>query len=106
MCGNNKVCVAAVTANPTGPGSLELPQTQHPPEDRLARTAGYMAARFAKTIRSKLQRKYEKLPYVRGLPFTIAIADFSGGGTMLWSRESLPAYLFGQTAHTVETSRG
>lgn len=105
-CGNYKAYVEAVTANPTGPGSLELPKTQFPPEDRLARTAGDMAARFAKTLRSKIQRKYEELPHVRGLPFAFAIADFSGGGTMLWSRESLPTYLYGQTAHTVETPKG
>ncbi|HGH4659916.1 hypothetical protein FHW31_000043 [Enterobacter asburiae] len=106
MKDNKKAYVEAVTANPTGPGSLKLPQTQFPPKDRLARTAGDMAARFAKTIRSKLQRKYEELPHVKGFPFAIAIADFSGGGTMVWSRESLPTYLYGQTAHTVKTSKG
>jgi hypothetical protein len=51
--------------------------------------------RFAKTLRSKLQREYEKLPHVQGNPFALAIADFHAPSSMVWSREALPSYLYG-----------
>jgi hypothetical protein len=101
-----KAFVEAVTTNPTGPGSLELQQPQHAPADKLERVSGDMAARFAKTLRSKLQKKYAEQAHVKGYPFALAIADFSGGATMLWSREALIAYLYGEAAQLVETSEG
>lgn len=104
--GSKHAYIEAVTTNPTGAGSLKLQQTQFAPSDLLERTSGDMAARFAKTLRSKLQRKYEEQPHVKGSAFALAVADFSGGGTMLWSREALIAYLFGQTAHVIETNEG
>lgn len=104
--GQHRAFIEAVTTNPTGPGTLKLQQTQYPPEDALERVAGYMAARFAKTLRSKLQRKYSEQPHVKGHPFALAIADFSGGGTMIWSREALMAYLFGEAAQVIHTSNG
>lgn len=33
-----------------------------------------------------------------GAPFAIAVADFHAPGSMTWSREALPAYLYGQHA--------
>lgn len=87
--------VEAVTTNPAGPGSLALQETQAPPADPWDRIAGDMAARFAKTLRSKIQRKYDELEHVHGSPFAFAVADFSGGATMTWSRESLMVYLYG-----------
>ena len=64
------------------------------------------AERFAKTLRSKLQRKYHELDHVRGHPFAIALADFHKSGSMVWSREALPTYLYGQRADRVTAADG
>lgn len=56
------------------------------------------AERFAKTLRGKLQREYHGLSHVQGHPFAIAIADFHSSGSMVWSREALPTYLYGVRA--------
>lgn len=98
--------VEAVTTNPAGPGILGLQETQFPPADPWERIAGDMAARFAKTLRSKIQRKYDELDHVRGSPFALAVADFSGGATMTWSRESLMVYLYGLAPDINAVSQG
>ena len=51
--------------------------------------------RFAKTLGSKLQRRYDCLAHVSGKPFAIALADFHAPASMTWSREALVGYLFG-----------
>ena len=65
------------------------------PESQEERLLGAPAVRFAKTLRSKIQRGYEKLPHVLGKPFALAIADFHAPSSMVWSREALPTYLYG-----------
>ena len=71
----------------------------HAPEDSDERLTGATAERFAKTLRGKLQRGYQSLPHVAGQPFAIAIADFHESGSMVWSREALPTYLYGMKAY-------
>jgi hypothetical protein len=63
--------------------------------DYLERQIGSPAIRFSRTLRSKLQRRYDLLPHVAGIPFAIALADYHAPGSMLWSRTALPAYLYG-----------
>lgn len=87
--------VEAVTANPRNRGTEKPELPTHAPESRRERLLGAPAVRFAKTLRSKLQREYEKLPHVRGKPFALAIADFHAPSSMVWSREALPSYLYG-----------
>jgi hypothetical protein len=41
---------------------------------------GTAAMRFAKTIRSKLDKRYDALPRVAGKPFALALADFPAFG--------------------------
>lgn len=62
------------------------------------RITGAPAERFAKTLRGKLQRNYHELDHVKGIPFALAIADFYESGSMVWSREALPTYLYGLRA--------
>ena len=82
--------VEAVTANsPEGRVQGFTPPV-HAPEDQSERLLGAPAARFAKTLRSKLQREYDKLPHVQDSPFALAIADFHVPSAMVWSREALP----------------
>lgn len=97
--------VEAVTAN-AAEGAESSSTGSHAPSNPDERLAGPMAVRFAKTLRSKLQRNYQQLTHVRGKPFALAVADFSGPSSMVWSRESLMAYLFGQTPSVVNTPRG
>ncbi|HEA3088178.1 TPA: hypothetical protein RVR74_000457 [Aeromonas salmonicida] len=98
--------VEAVTANPVEPRPAGLPSIRLPPNNKADRMAGDAAARFARTLRSKLQRSYHDLPHVHGLPFAIALADFHGGGTMTWSREALITYLYGFMAIIEENETG
>jgi hypothetical protein len=99
--------VEAVTANPIErtPG---FPPPADAPDNNADRLLGPAAVRFAKTLRSKLQREYEQLPHVQGKSFALAIADFHAPSSMTWSREALPSYLYGfhpQVAESVEGLR-
>jgi hypothetical protein len=94
--------VEAVTANPPVPyNHVNAPQSR-PPEDRLDRFFGPAAVRFAKTLGNKLDRRYRELEHVQGKPFMIALADFQAAGSMLWSREGLIGYLYGEGAEDVD----
>jgi hypothetical protein len=96
------VCwIEAVTANSDSPRAGGIGDWVHAPEDRTERLTGAPAERFAQTLRGKLQRDYQALDHVRGHPFAIAIADFHESGSMVWSREALPTYLYGQRADVV-----
>jgi hypothetical protein len=90
--------VEAVTANSETPRAGGIGDWVHAPDDRNERTTGDPAERFAKTLRGKLQRKYHELEHVKGQPFALAIADFHKSGSMVWSREALPSYLYGTRA--------
>jgi hypothetical protein len=79
---------------------------QQAPGDLKERLLGAPATRFAKTLRSKLQREYQHLPHVTGEPFALALADFHAPASMVWSREALPTYLYGIFAHAEEGPRG
>lgn len=90
--------VEAVTANSETPRAGGIGDWVHAPTDRTERLTGAPAERFAKTLRGKLQREYHDLSHVKGHPFAIAIADFHSSGSMVWSREALPTYLYGLRA--------
>ncbi|RVL47231.1 hypothetical protein [Sinorhizobium meliloti] len=96
------VCwIEAVTANSDIPGAGGIGDWVHAPEDRTEHLTGAPAERFAKTLRGKLQRNYQAMDHVHGHPFAIAIADFHESGSMVWSREALPTYLYGQRADVI-----
>ena len=96
-----KCWIEAVTANSATPRSASLGKWVHAPKDRTERLTGAPAERFAKTLRSKLERNYHELDHVRGECFALAIADFHESGSMVWSREALPTYLYGFRADVV-----
>ena len=94
--------VEAVTANPpVAYNHLNAPPST-PPKAREDIFFGPAALRFAKTLGSKLQRRYDSLPHVAGQPFMIAVADFQAPGSMMWSREGLIGYLYGTGAEVAE----
>lgn len=97
--------IEAVTANPEEPYEHYGATPSKPPSDLRVRFMGPAAVRFAKTIGSKLQRKYHELPHVKGHPFAIAISDFHAPSSMVWSREALQSYLYGEIAK-IETRDG
>ena len=103
--GEHECYVEAVTANPSEGRGLLPTRPQFAPEDHRERLYGGSAERFAKTLRSKLQRGYDQLPHVIGKPFALALADFHAASSMVWSREALPTYLYGYSAH-VESRDG
>ncbi|GGD35737.1 hypothetical protein [Aureimonas glaciei] len=90
--------IEAVTANSDTPRAGGIGDWVHAPKDRNERLTGEPAERFAKTLRGKLQRNYHEMAHVKGRPFAIAIADFHESGSMVWSREALPSYLYGLRA--------
>jgi hypothetical protein len=98
--------IEAVTANPKGKRTQGLTTPTFAPKSRRERLIGPSSVRFAKTLRSKLQREYEKLPHVQGKPFALALADFQSPSSMVWSREALPGYLYGIVADILEGPDG
>lgn len=99
---NGEAWVEAVTTNPPERYDHYGAKPSQAPSDSRERVIGSAAVRFAKTIRSKLQKGYDALPHVEGKPFAVAIADFHAPGSMMWSREALPSYLYGMYAKVVE----
>ncbi|MCH8684459.1 hypothetical protein [Pedomonas mirosovicensis] len=90
--------IEAVTANSETPRAGGIGDWVHAPEDRNERLTGDPAERFAKTLRGKLQRNYHEMDHVKGQSFALALADFHESGSMVWSREALPTYLYGLRA--------
>lgn len=90
--------IEAVTANSETPRAGGIGEWVHAPEDRNERLTGGPAERFAKTLRGKLQRNYHAMDHVKGQSFALALADFHQSGSMVWSREALPTYLYGLRA--------
>lgn len=86
--------VEAVTANPQVRFKHFNAEPSEPPTDILERTLGPAASRFAKTLRTKLQKNYHLTPHVLGNPFAIALADFHAPSSMVWSRNALISYLY------------
>lgn len=94
--------IEAVTANPSVPYDHAHAQEAEPPIDRQERMLGPAAERYAKTLKSKMDKGYARMPHVVGKPFAIAIADFHAPSSMVWSRVALVGYLYGFYAREVD----
>jgi hypothetical protein len=94
--------IEVVTANPPVRYNHVNAGLTSPPEDARERFFGPAALRFAKTLGSKLQKRYDLLPHVADKPFALALADFHAPGSMVWSREALVGYLYGMHAEVSE----
>ena len=99
---NKTVFVEAVTANAEDRMQPAFVPRVSPPEDRTEQLIGEPAARFAKSLRSKMLRRYWELANVRGYPFVLAIADFHKSGSMTWSLHALQSYLYGSMVESAE----
>jgi hypothetical protein len=94
--------VEAVTANPAVRYDHANAKEAPMPQERRELMLGAAAVRYAKTIKSKMDKGYAHMPHVEGQPFAIAIADFHAPGSMVWSRAALLGYLYGLYAREVE----
>jgi hypothetical protein len=87
--------VEAVTANSEGSRIQPMTLPNPAPTDLDERTLGEPAVRFAKSLKSKMDRRYWELPHVIDQPFALAIGDFHQAGSMTWSLQALQSYLYG-----------
>lgn len=91
------IAVEAVTVNPTKDKSgavVPLPpiETEH---DRLAFLREYMPIKFGSALYSKLGKKYWAKEHIRGMPFALAVEDFSAPASLVFTRSALQIYLYG-----------
>jgi hypothetical protein len=93
-----RVGIEAVTVNPT------LGETAPEPTPAEVRHLhnGYMPIKFGSALYSKLQKKYWDDPHMEDVSLALAIHDFHGPRSMVWSGGCLPEYLYG-VRHSVET---
>lgn len=94
--------VEAVTANPTERFEHVNATPTVQPDDLDELFHGAAALRFAKTLGSKIDRRYDQQAHVAGKPFALALADFHAPSSMVWSREALIGYLYGVVARAEE----
>jgi hypothetical protein len=97
--------IEAVTANPETNCAVGFGDRALAPNDRTERLTGAPAERFAKKLRSKLQRNYQEYEHVKGRSFALAIADLHKPGSMVWTKEALPTYLYGMRADVEEDEK-
>ena len=89
----NQTFVEAVTLGQTqGEAEMRAPASV---EQARELQRGYMAHRFAAALTAKLEKRYYSLEHVKGHPLVIAVADFHGPASMLWTHEALPQFLYG-----------
>lgn len=95
--------IEAVTVNPTRDkkGNIVAPPPLETDEQRRAYLQHYMPIKFGSALFSKLQKAYWTKGHVAGIPFTLAIEDFSALSSMTMTRSALPLYLYGYEQETV-----
>jgi hypothetical protein len=92
-----QIAIEAVTVNPTRneTGGIIAPPSTDTEEERLAFLRQYMPIKFGSALYSKLVKEYWAKAHVRGLPFTLAVQDFSAPASMIFTRSALQVYLYG-----------
>ena len=92
-----ELTVEAMTVNPSRDqdGSIRPLPPRDTPEQLRAFLHEYMPIRFAKTLTSKLARKYGEKPSAKDKPLLFAIQDFSAEASMVSTRSALEVYLYG-----------
>ncbi len=91
--GASRVCVEAVTVNPSQHKDNEPEPTTN--EEIAALLKDYMPIKYGSPLFSKLKKKYWEKDHVKGNPLLIAIHDFHQKDSMIWSRSALEKYLYG-----------
>ncbi|MGO2513583.1 hypothetical protein [Marinomonas polaris] len=97
--GGKRICVEAVTVNPSQSAINEDEPTTDKQKEGLLKD--YMPIRYGSPLFSKLKKEYWKKEHVSGHPLLIAIHDYHQPNSMMWSRPALETYLYGATSHIV-----
>ncbi len=94
---HGKFCLEAVTVNPTQgeKGSVIASPLINTEKELSLFLKEYMPIKFGSALTAKLKKKYWELPHVKETSFLLAIEDFSGEGSMIFTRSSLSLYLYG-----------
>lgn len=92
-----RIAIEAATVNPTQDkvGDPIPPPPTNTPEEKRAFLREYMPIKFGSALYSKLVKEYWARPHVRGIPFAIAVEDFSAPGSLVFTRSALQVYLYG-----------
>lgn len=102
-----QLAIEAVTVGPTRQGAeIVPPPPTDTPEQQSAYLNEYMPIKFGSPLFSKLKKEYWKNDHVTGIPFVLAIADFSSPGSMVHTRSALERYLYGFSYEAVEDEGG
>ncbi|WP_318421777.1 hypothetical protein [Photobacterium leiognathi] len=88
-----RICVEAVTVNPSQHADNEPEPKSHEEIERLLKD--YMPIKYGSPLFSKLNKRYWEKEHVAGNPLLIAIHDFHQTDSMMWSRSALERYLYG-----------
>lgn len=90
---NVRVCIEAVTVNPSQNGFDEAePKTDEEMNELLS---DYIPIKYGSPLFSKLSKKYWEKEHVADHPLVLAIHDFHQRDSMMWSRQGLETYLYG-----------
>jgi hypothetical protein len=89
--------IEAVTVNPSKDeaGAEKLIPPTNTDAEKLAYLREFMPIKFAGPLTAKLAKEYWKKDHAKGIPFAIAIEDFSSKGSMVFTRSALQVYLYG-----------
>ena len=98
--GDERICIEAVTVNPTGGSTLGSPEAKIDDiSDAEARELlhDFVPIKFGSALYTKLNKKpaYWELDHVSGFPLIFAVADFHAPRSMLWTSTGLQRYLYG-----------
>lgn len=98
--GEQRICIEAVTVNPTGGATLgsDAPNLEAiSPAEAKELVKDFIPIKFGSALFSKLSKKppYWQLDHVAGQPLVFAIADFHAPQSMLWTSSGLQRYLYG-----------
>lgn len=98
--GDERICIEAVTVNPTGGATLgssepELNAISDTEAQELLKD--FVPIKFGSALFSKLNKKpsYWLLKHAVGHPLIFAVADFHAPQSMLWTASGLQRYLYG-----------
>ena len=94
-----RIFIEATSVNPSGAPHL-APPPMETEEQRKEFFRNYMPIRFAGPLVAKLNHQHQELrywehPHVRNNPLVFAIQDFHAPGSMTYSADALPVYLYG-----------
>jgi len=101
---NTRVCVEAVTVNPSQNGFDEEEPNNKQQLSKLL--SDYIPIKYGSPLFTKLNKKYWEKVHVSGCPLVLAIHDFHQRDSMMWSRQGLETYLYGAERKVEFTTGG